>query len=196
MIEETRYLSAMSKKKADSKAETVAFVPAERIDHAILLLRGHKVMLDRDLAALYQVKAIALRQQVRRNENRFPADFMFKLTKQEAHLLVSQNVIPSKRSLGGSLPYAFTQEGIAMLSSVLTSPRAVQVNIEIMRAFVRLREMLATHKDLARKLADLEQKYDKQFAVVFQAIRELMEPSVEEPKERMGFKRPKALPKP
>ncbi len=143
-------------------------------------------MLDRDLAILYGVKAIALRQQVKRNKERFPSDFMFQLSEQEAESLVSQNVIPSRRSLGGFLPYAFTQEGVAMLSSVLNSERAVKVNIEIMRAFVRLREMLASNKELARRLDELEKKYDKQFKLVFDAIRELM--TTPEPKKRpIGF---------
>ncbi|MBI3830880.1 MAG: ORF6N domain-containing protein [Planctomycetes bacterium] len=172
--------------------KTTAIIPTEKIERSILLIRGHKVMLDRDLAALYKVKAIALRQQVRRNQERFPDDFMFRLTLKEADLLVSQNVIPSRRSLGGYLPYAFTEQGVAMLSSVLHSPRAVQVNIDVMRAFVRLRQLLATHKDLSRRLDVLEQKYDKQFAVVFQAIRELMEPPPEPPKGRMGFRRKNA----
>jgi hypothetical protein len=133
------------------------------------------------------VKTIALRQQVSRNEARFPADFMFQLTKDEAEALVSQNVIPSKRSLGGSLPYAFTQEGVAMLSSVLRSERAVLVNIEIMRTFVRLRQMLASNVELARKLDTLEKKYDTQFKVVFDAIRQLMQPPVSKPKSQIGF---------
>jgi hypothetical protein len=148
-------------------------------------------LLDRDLADLYGVKPIALRQQVKRNLGRFPPDFMFQLSPEEAEALVSQNVIPSRGSLGGSLPYAFTQEGVAMLSSVLRSERAVEVNIEIMRAFVRLREMLASHKDLARKLADLEQKYDEHFRIVFEAIRQLMagaEPSAKKP--GIGFRAP------
>ena len=146
-----------------------------------------KVLLDRDLAMLYEVKAIALRQQVRRNQERFPNDFMFRLTKKEADLLVSQNVIPSRRSLGGFLPYAFTEQGVAMLSSVLHSPRAVQINIAIMRAFVRLREILATHKELARKLEELEAKYDHRFTVVFDAIHKLMAPP-QRRRRRMGFK--------
>ncbi len=144
-------------------------------------------MLDRDLAELYGVKAIALRQQVSRNEDRFPPDFMFRLSREEAEALVSQNVIPSKRSLGGSLPYAFTQEGVAMLSSVLRSERAVLVNIEIMRTFVRLREMLASNAQLARRLDELEGKYDSQFRVVFDAIRQLTAPSPPRPRHRIGF---------
>ncbi len=147
-------------------------------------------MLDRDLAKLYGVKPIALRQQVKRNINRFPADFMFQLDSGEAELLVSQNVIPSKRSLGGYLPYAFTEQGVAMLSSVLRSERAVQVNILIMRAFVRLREILATHKDLARKLQELEKKFaqhDVQIRRVFEAIRKLIESPKPPPSRQIGF---------
>ena len=144
-------------------------------------------MLDRDLAVLYKVKAIALRQQVKRNKDRFPEDFMFRLSEQEANVLLSQNVIPSPRSLGGFLPYAFTEQGVAMLSSVLTGKRAAQVNIAVMRTFVRLREMLASHKDLARKLDELERKYDHQFKVVFDAIRDLMSPTSSSPKRRIGF---------
>jgi hypothetical protein len=159
----------------------------ERIERSILLMRGHKVLLDRDLAELYGVKAIALRQQVRRNQARFPDDFMFQLTAEEAEALVSQNVIPSRRSLGGFLPYAFTQEGVAMLSSVLRSERAVLVNIDIMRAFVRLRELLASHVELARRLDELEKKYDAQFRIVFDAIRDLMTPPPSPPRRRIGF---------
>jgi hypothetical protein len=168
-------------------SENRSLIPVERIERSILLIRNHKVMLDRDLAQLYGVKAIALRQQVSRNEGRFPPDFMFRLTGEEAEALVSQNVIPSKRSLGGSLPYAFTQEGVAMLSSVLRSDRAVLVNIEIMRTFVRLRQMLASNTELARKLAALEKKYDAQFKVVFDAIRQLMQPPPPKPKPQIGF---------
>jgi hypothetical protein len=144
-------------------------------------------MLDRDLAMLHEVKTIALRQQVKRNKERFPMDFMFQLSEQETNFLLSQNVIPSSRSLGGFLPYAFTEQGVAMLSSVLRSKRAVQVNIAIMRAFVRLREVLATHKDLARKLDKMEKKYDHQFKVVFDAIRDLMSPASSSTRRRIGF---------
>lgn len=164
-----------------------SLVPLERIDQVILLIRGQKIMLDRDLAKLYGVKAIALRQQVKRNQGRFPSDFMFQLSEREVDFLVSQNVIPSKRNLGGSFPYAFTEHGILMLSSVLNSERAIFVNIEIMRAFVRLRRLLATNVELSRKLAKLENKYDAQFKVVFDAIRKLMIPP--EPKRQpIGFR--------
>jgi hypothetical protein len=144
-------------------------------------------MLDADLAELYGVETRVLLQAVGRNQKRFPKDFMFRLSKEEYELLRSQIVI-SKKGRGGRryLPYAFTEQGVAMLSSVLRSEKAVQVNIEIMRTFVRLREMIATHKDLARKLEALERRYDAQFKVVFDAIRELMAPP--EPKKRkIGF---------
>lgn len=147
-------------------------------------------MLDRDLAKLYGVKPIALRQQVKRNSNRFPDDFVFRTSPEEAEALVSQNVIPSKRSLGGHLPYAFTEQGVAMLSSVLKSERAAQVNVLIMRAFVRLHEGLASHKDLAHKLGALErqfQEHDVQIKAVFDAIRMLIETPAPQPKRRIGF---------
>jgi hypothetical protein len=118
-------------------------------------------------------------------------DFMFQLTEQETKALLSQNVIPSRQSLGGFLPYAFTEQGVAMLSSVLTSRRAVQVNIAVMRTFVRLREMMATHKELSRKLDELEKRYDQQFKMVFDAIRGLMAPSSSSPKRRIGFCSPR-----
>ncbi|HEY2973262.1 MAG TPA: ORF6N domain-containing protein [Pyrinomonadaceae bacterium] len=165
-------------------------LPVEAIQQRIYLIRGQKVMLDRHLAELYGVRPIALRQQVKRNSDRFPDDFMFQLSKTETDLLVSQNVIPSKRSLGGYFPYAFTEQGVAMLSSVLRSKRAVQVNILIMRAFVRFRELLATHKDLARKLEELEQKFashDVQIKAIFDAIRELLEPRKPPRSRQIGF---------
>lgn len=163
-----------------------AVIPLERIESHILLIRGHKVMLDADLAALYEVETKVLTQAVKRNIGRFPADFMFQLTKQEFNNLRSQFVTSS---WGGRRypPYAFTEQGVAMLSSVLNSERAVRVNIEIMRAFVRLRQMLTSNVDLARKLAVLEKKYDAQFRVVFDAIRELMVPPEPKKKRPIGF---------
>lgn len=166
---------------------SAVLVPTEMIENKILLIRGHKVMLDKYLADLYQVKPIRLREQVKRNRDRFPADFMFQLTKAEVQVLVSQNAIPSMSHVGGSWPYAFTEQGIAMLSSVLRSKRAVAVNIEIMRAFVRLRQILASHIELARKLEQLENKYDVQFKAVFDAIRRLMTPEPEPQKRKIGF---------
>jgi len=158
-----------------------------RVEQRIFPVRGHSVMLDFDLADLYGVETRALKQAVRRNLARFPADFMFELSAAEIKNLVSQTVIPTRGKLGGATPMAFTQEGVAMLSSVLRSARAVQVNIAIMRAFVRLREMLMSNADLARKLLALENKYDAQFKIVFDAIRELMEGPPPSPKPRIGF---------
>jgi hypothetical protein len=146
------------------------------VEREILILRGHRVILDEQLAPLYGVQVKVLNQAVKRNRERFPEDFMFQLTAEEARILRSQTV--TSRSWGGrrNLPFAFTEQGVAMLSSVLRSPRAVQVNVEIMRAFVRLRRMLKENVDLSRKLAALEKRYDAQFKIVFDAIRELMEP--------------------
>ena len=160
-------------------------LPPERIQQAILLLRGQKIMLSTSLAELYEVEPRALVQAVKRNADRFPPDFVFQLTRQEVTNLKSQFVISS---WGGkrTMPYAFTEQGVAMLSSVLHSPRAVRVNVEIMRTFVRLRQMLASHVELARKLAELEKKYDDQFRAVFEAIQELMQPP-EPPRKRIGF---------
>jgi len=165
-----------------------SMVPGERIEGAILVIRGQRVLLDADLANLYRVETRVLVQAVKRNHERFPDDFMFQLTAEDLERLRSQSVI--SRSHGGrrSLPYAFTEQGVAMLSSVLRSPRAVRVNIEIMRAFVRLRQMLQTDADLARKLSALEQRYDKQFRVVFDAIRQLMTPPSVPPKRRIGYR--------
>lgn len=149
-------------------------VPTEQIDSRIYLVRGQKVLLDRDLAALYGTTTRLVNQAVRRNLNRFPADFLLELTREEI-LKISQFETSSNLKYAKAA-YAFTEQGVAMLSGLLNSPRAVQVNIEIMRAFVRLRQMIASSTDLARKLRALEKKYDDQFKVVFEAIRELMEP--------------------
>jgi hypothetical protein len=163
-----------------------ALVPRERIEQTILIIRGHRIMLDTDIAELYGVETKAFNRAVTRNKERFPDDFMFRLTKNKyedlrCHFGTSR--------WGGRryLPYAYTEQGLAMLSSVLRSKRAIQVNIAIMRAFVQLREMIGTNKGLARRLNELEKKYDSQFRVVFEAIRELMaEPA---PKSRrIGFK--------
>jgi hypothetical protein len=143
-------------------------------------------MLDRDLAELYGVEVKQLKRQVKRNQDRFPADFMFELSREEYNALRSQFGTLKRGEHSKYLPYAFTEQGVSMLSSVLRSTRAVQVNIEIMRAFVRLRELMATHKDLVRRLNDMEKKYDAQFKVVFDAIRELMTPP-EPRKRKIGF---------
>jgi hypothetical protein len=164
-----------------------SLIPVERIESSILLIRNQKVMLDNDLATLYGVETKRLSEAVKRNIDRFPEDFMFRLTKEEHGILRSQFATSS--SWGGRryAPFAFTEQGVAMLSSVLRSPRAVAVNIEIMRAFVRLRRMLSSHADLARKVDALEKKYDAQFKVVFDAIRQLMEPPPAKPKRAVGF---------
>lgn len=166
--------------------ETEKHLPAERIAQGIRTLRGHKVMLDQDLAVLYGVETRALVQAVRRNRDRFPSDFMFQLTRQEFRNLRSQ---PVMSSWGGrrSLPRAFTEQGVSMLSSVLRSPRAVQVNIEIMRTFVRLRRMLQSNADLRQKFEALEERYDEQFRVVFEAIRRLMAPAASSARRKIGF---------
>ena len=167
-------------------AGRASLTPVERIERSIVLIRGQQVMLDSDLAALYQVNTKVLIQAVKRNRDRFPPDFMFQLTKKEFGNLRSQIVTSSHWGGRRYSPHAFTEQGVAMLSSVLSSPRAVRVNIEIMRAFVHLRKILSSHADLARKLDELEKKYDVQFKVVFDAIRRMMT-SPEPKRRRMGF---------
>jgi hypothetical protein len=199
--------------------QATALIPAARIERRILLLRGEKVMLDSDLAELYGVEARVLNQAVKRNIERFPEDFMFRLLPAEARLVAdfhfpddpsnssqsvmssakglktkagfasdsSQIVMSSKKHRGLAYrPYAFTEQGVAMLSSVLRSDRAIQVNLAIMRTFVQLRQMLSSHTDLARKLETLERKYDKQFRGVFDALRALMVEK-KKPKREIGF---------
>ena len=166
--------------------EETAVVPLERIERAILVIRGQKVLLDVDLADLYEVETRALMQAVKRNAGRFPADFMFQLTDEEFEQLRAAEVIAGARRYR---PYAFTEQGVAMLSSVLRSPRAVEVNIEIMRAFVHLRQMLASNEELARQIESLERRYDEKFKIVFQAIRQLMA-KPEAPPQALTF-RPK-----
>ena len=164
-----------------------SLVPVEQIERSILLIRGEKVILDADLAALYGVETKVLVQAVKRHKERFPADFMFQLSRVEFDHLRSQSVTSSQWGGRRYPPYGFTEQGVAMLSSVLNSPRAIQVNIEIMRAFIRLRRMMASHAELARKLENLEKKYDVQFKVVFDAIRKLMAPP-ESKRSRIGFR--------
>jgi len=177
----------MKKKQGAKSAALLA--SGGGIERSILLIRGRKVMLDADLAVLYEVEVRVLNQAVQRNLDRFPEDFMFRLTSEEYNFLRSQSVILNAgRGLHRKyLPLAFTEQGVAMLSAVLRSPRAVQVSIEIMRAFVRLRAALGAHADLARKLADLEKKCDTRFVVVFDAIRRLMSPP-SPPRRRIGFR--------
>jgi len=166
---------------------TDEIIPAERIQKAIYLIHNHKVILDRDLAILYGIPTKALKQAVRRNPDRFPNDFMFVLDQKEFEIWRSQFVTSSEDRKGlRYAPMAFTEQGVAMLSSVLNSPRAIQVNIAIMRTFAHLRQLLASHAELIRKLDALESKYDKQFQVVFQTLREMMIPPA--PKTRkIGF---------
>ncbi|MEK7586535.1 MAG: ORF6N domain-containing protein [Patescibacteria group bacterium] len=162
-------------------------VPVEIIEHSILLIRKQKVLIDVDLALLYKVETKQLVRALKRNLDRFPKDFMFQLNEVETKNLRYQFGTSSLHGGRRYNPYAFTEQGVAMLSSVLHSPRAIKVNIEIMRAFVRLRKILSTHTDLAKKLNNLEQKYDKNFRVVFDAIRQLMTPP-DEPKRPIGFR--------
>ena len=164
-------------------------VSAAMIERRILLVRGQRVMLDSDLASLYGVSTKRLNEQVRRNLRRFPADFMLQLSPDEAVALRSQiaTLEPGRGTHRKYLPYVFTEQGVAMLSSVLKSERAVQVNIEIMRAFVRLRELIATNRNLARRLDELEKRYDAQFKTVFDAIRQLMAPP-EKARRSIGFR--------
>lgn len=173
----------MAKKKAKS------LIPDEQIERAILFLRGHRVILDADLAALYGVTTARLNQQVRRNMDRFPEDFAFLLTKAEFEDL-KLHFASSSSGWGGRRkpPFAFTEHGALMAANVLKTPTAVTTSVQVVRTFVRLREMLATHKELARRLNELEKKYDAQFKVVFDAIRQLMAPPPATPKRRIGFR--------
>jgi len=162
-------------------------VPIESIVSKIILLRGEKVLLDRDLAKLYEVETKVLKQAVRRNIRRFPSDFMFELSKEEFEDWRSQFVTSNSDKMGLRYrPMAFTEQGVAMLSGVLKSERAIEVNIAIMRAFVKLRQMLASNAQLARKLEEMEMKYDERFRIVFEAIEQLMTPP-EKPRKRIGF---------
>lgn len=168
---------------------TKEIIPVERIARTIFVFREQKVMLDYDLAVLYGIETRALKQAVRRNRDRFPSDFMFELSREEIEVVVSQFVIPNRRKLGGAKPMAFTEQGIAMLSSVLNSERAVKVNIAIMRAFVKLRQTLETNRELARKFSELEKrvgKHDEEISAILEAIRQLMAPP-EKPRREIGF---------
>ena len=162
------------------------------IHSKIYIVRGLRVMLDYDLAVLYEVETRALKQAVRRNEDRFPDDFMLRLTAEEVQLMVSQFVIPSKQQLGGALPFAFTEQGVAMLSSVLKSKKALQINIAIMRAFVALRQYALSYSEIASKLGELEQQFNRRFADVYDALNYLMNDKKAreafESRERIGYK--------
>ncbi|MBK6836486.1 MAG: ORF6N domain-containing protein [Bacteroidetes bacterium] len=176
------------------KAAILNIVPREVLMSKIYLLRGEKVMLDRDLALLFGVKGIRLREQVKRNISRFPSNFMFQLTQQEVDIMVSQNAIPSKSHLGGTLPYVFTEHGVLMLANVLKSEQAVQVSIKIIELFVKLREMLVTHTELKLEVEKIKKKldnHDKNIEIVFRYFDELLEGKEKtKPRKQIGFKIP------
>jgi hypothetical protein len=169
--------------------ETPIVIQEEILAQQIYILRGKRVMFDFDLAQLYEIENRALKQQVRRNIERFPADFMFILSENEINEVVSHFVIPSRSYLGGALPMAFTEQGVAMLSSILKSKRAILVNIAIMRTFVNLRQLIDSNKDLAKRIDALEERYDEKFLLVFEAIKELIRQE-NEPREMIGYKLP------
>ena len=167
----------------------VNIIPLEKIESKILLIRGQKVILDRDLAGLYGVETRILNQAVRRNIERFPADFMFQLTKMEIDIWKSQIVISNKEKMGlRKAPYAFTEQGIAMLSSVLRSKKAIEVNIAIMRIFVNIRKFISSYDGLARKIAELEKKYDKKIIQIFNVLDKLLAEEKVNSKKEIGFK--------
>ena len=171
--------------------DKILIIPDEVIKDKIYLLRGQKIMLDKDLAELYGIKPIRLREQVKRNTDRFPDRFMFQLTEKEASLMVSQNAIPSKKHLGGSLPYAFTEHGVLMLANILKSSRAIQMSIRIIDVFVKLRELLLTHKDILLKLELFEKQLvqnSEEIQMIFLVLKELLNP-VQEPRKQIGYKR-------
>jgi hypothetical protein len=157
-----------------SNMDKVKLIPTEKIDRSILLIRGQKIMLDADLAIIYGISTSRLNEQVKRNKDRFPDDFMFQLSEDEKAEVIANCDHLEKLKFSRTNPYAFTEHGTIMLASVLNTPTAIQASVLIVRAFVKLREILSANKDLERKLFDLESKYDKQFALIFQAIRELM----------------------
>lgn len=175
------------------KKSALTIIPQEVLMNKIYLLRNEKVMLDRDLAILYGVKGIRLREQVKRNITKFPKHFMFQLTQQEVDIMVSQNAIPSKSNLGGTLPYAFTEHGVLMLANVLKSDQAVQVSIRIIELFVKLREMLVSHTELKLEIEKIKKKVDNQnknIEVIFNYFDELLEKK-EKPRKQIGYKVPK-----
>ncbi|MEI7981684.1 MAG: ORF6N domain-containing protein [Bacteroidota bacterium] len=159
----------------------------ENIADHICFLRGLYIILDFDLASLYGVETRVLKQAVKRNIRRFPGDFMFELSGAEIDFIVSQKVIPSKKHLGGAIPFAFTEQGVAMLSGVLNSDQAIQVNIAIMRAFVHLKKLISSNKELFKIINDLEKKYDEQFRLIFSAIKQLIQKE-NEPRKMIGYR--------
>ncbi len=174
-----------------AKASKTLIVPDELVMNKIYLIRGQKVMLDRDLAVLYGIQPIRLREQVKRNINRFPENFMFQLSEKEADLMVSQNAIPSRKHLGGSLPYVFTEHGVLMLANILKSERAMLVSIRVIEIFVKMRELLLTHKDILLQLEKMEKKltgHDEDIALIFQYLKQLLNPP-QPPRNKVGFRR-------
>jgi phage regulator Rha-like protein len=172
-----------------AKASKALMIPDELVMNKIYLIRGQKVMLDRDLAELYDIKPIRLREQVKRNISRFPENFMFQLNEKEVNAMVSQNAIPSRKHLGGYLPYAFTEHGVLMLANVLRSERAIQVSIRIIEIFVKIREMLLTHKDILLQLEKMEKKltgHDEDIALIFEYLKKLLNPP-QTPRNKVGF---------
>ena len=178
--------SSLKNQPKIKNVQTVQIVPFEDIERKIFLIRDKRVMLDRDLANLYRVETKQLKRAVRRNKERFPDDFMFQLTQKEYHMLRCQFGTLKHGEHAKYLPYAFTEQGVAMLSSVLKSKTAIQVNIQIMRAFIKMRQMLSSHEKLYRKVETMEKKYDAQFKIVFEAIKQLLKPP-EKPKRKIGF---------
>ncbi|MFZ3065702.1 MAG: ORF6N domain-containing protein [Nitrospirota bacterium] len=174
-------------KKNNLRKQMTDIIPLETIERHILLIRGHKVLVDADLADIYGVTTKRLNEQVKRNRDRFPEDFMFQLTEKEKAEVVANCDHLKKIKFSPGLPSAFTEHGAIMVATILKSPVAVQASIHVVRAFVKLREILAAHKDLARKLEEMEKKYDVQFKVVFDTIRKLMAPPPEPKKRKIGF---------
>ena len=177
--------------KPMTKASKTLMIPDELVMNKIYLIREQKVMLDRDLAELYDIKPIRLREQVKRNISRFPENFMFQLNEKEVNAMVSQNAIPSRKHLGGYLPYAFTEHGVLMLANVLRSERAIQVSIRIIEIFVKIREMLLTHKDILLQLEKMEKKltgHDEDIALIFEYLKKLLNPP-QTPRNKVGFRR-------
>ena len=172
-----------------AKTTKAMLIPDEVVMHKIYLLRNQKVMLDRDLADLYGIKPIRLREQVKRNINRFPDNFMFQLSEEEVESMVSQNAIPSRKHLGGYLPYAFTEHGVLMLANVLKTETAMQVSVRIIEIFVKMRELLLSHKDILLQLEKIEKKltnHDDDIALIFEYLKQLLNPP-QLPRRKIGF---------
>ncbi|HEY5969384.1 MAG TPA: ORF6N domain-containing protein [Chitinophagaceae bacterium] len=174
-----------------AKTNKELLIPDELVMNKIYLIRGQKVMLDKDLAELYDIKPIRLREQVKRNNSRFPENFMFQLSEKEVNTMVSQNAIPSRKHLGGYLPYAFTEHGVLMLANVLRSERAIQVSIRIIEIFVKIRETLLAHKDILLQLEKIEKKlagHDENITLIFGYLKQLLNPP-QQSRRKIGFKR-------